>query len=52
MDLVITILVRFLEVIFCAGMIGSAIVILMTLVEDAQVFLEPSPSEESYESRV
>jgi hypothetical protein len=52
MNLLITILVRFLEVIFCAGMIGSAIVILMTSIEDAQVFLEPSPAEENHESRV
>ena len=52
MDLLITILVRFLEVIFVAGMIGSAIVILMTSIEDAEVFFEPSPAEESHENRV
>jgi hypothetical protein len=52
MDLLITILVRFLEVIFVAGMIGSAIVIVSTSIEDAKVFFEPSHADENHENRV
>ena len=39
MDALITVLVRILEVGFMVGLIGSAIVLLLTLVEDAKSLL-------------
>ena len=36
MDTVITVLVRILEAIFIAGILGSSVVLILTLIEDAK----------------
>lgn len=43
MSLVIAIVVRILEALFFLGMIGSAAVIVLTMVEDLEVMFEQEP---------
>jgi hypothetical protein len=47
MDSIITVLVRILEVIFMVGILGSAVVLILTLIEDAKSLL---PGDEKKES--
>jgi hypothetical protein len=45
MDLLVSILIRIIEVMFVAGVIGSAIVVLLTSIEDFRMLFEKeSPS--------
>ena len=45
MNLLVSILIRIIEVMFVAGVIGSAIVVLLTSVEDLKMLFEKeSPS--------
>ncbi len=46
MDFVITVLVRILEAVFIAGLLGSAVVLILTLIEDAKSLL-PGDKKES-----
>jgi hypothetical protein len=43
--MVVTILVRILEVFFIAGILGSAIVLILTLIEDAKSLLPADKKE-------
>jgi len=43
MNLLVSILIRTIEVMFVAGVIGSAIVVLLTSVEDFKMLFEKEP---------
>jgi hypothetical protein len=47
MNLLIAILIRIIEVMFVAGVIGSAIVVVLTSVEDFQMLFERETSHVS-----
>ena len=47
MDIVVSILVRTLEVIFIVGLLGSAIVLILTLIEDAKSLLPDGDKKEA-----
>ena len=47
MNLLIAILIRIIEVMFVAGVIGSAIVVVLTSVEDFQMLFERETSHAS-----
>ena len=40
MNILVTALIRILEAMFLLGMAGSAVVVLMTMIEDARIMLE------------
>jgi Na+-transporting NADH:ubiquinone oxidoreductase subunit NqrC len=43
-DLLVAILIRIIEVMFVAGVIGSAIVVILTSIEDFKMLLEKETS--------
>jgi len=47
MDAVVSILVRILEAIFIVGLLGSAVVLILTLIEDAKSLLPGDDKKES-----
>jgi len=51
MEAVIIILVRILETLFVIGIIGSAVVILMSGIEDVETILEPDELQPGVVSR-
>ncbi len=47
MDSIVTVLVRILEVIFMVGILGSGVVLILTLIEDAKSLLPGGDKKES-----
>ncbi len=47
MDVIISILVRILEAIFIVGLLGSAVVLVLTLIEDAKSLSSGGDKKES-----
>ncbi len=47
MNFVISLLIRVIEAMFVAGILGSAIVVLLTSIEDFKMLFEKEPSSNS-----